>query len=133
MTSIRLLMCIVLKVLNYYITLETLKNIRLLLLYLGFQAKRLLMRMKETLQYFGYSVKKILFFFPGSDQYRSNCRFGLNFRFTFLTKYPIFLLDIHPSLRLSLIILDKFIAETSANQCARSRNTLYFESLRDQQ
>jgi hypothetical protein len=60
MTSIRLLMCIVLKVLNYYITLETLKNIRLLLLYLGFQAKRLLMRMKETLQYFGYSVKKTL-------------------------------------------------------------------------
>ena len=37
--------------------LEILKNIRLLLLYLGFEVKKLkdlLMRMKEALKYFGY-------------------------------------------------------------------------------
>ena len=41
--------------------LEILKNIRLLLLYLGFDPKKkikTLMRMKETLNYFGYSYKK---------------------------------------------------------------------------
>jgi hypothetical protein len=40
MIGIRLVLCIIIKVLDYYIMLEILKNIRLLLLYLGFDPKK---------------------------------------------------------------------------------------------
>ena len=93
---IRLLLCIIIKVLDYYIILEILNNIRLLLnllLYLGFEPKKNLKK-KKTLnenerntKIFWLLVKKTQIFDPVQfSKYRMvwffkysrvNCNFGI--------------------------------------------------------